>query len=210
MSKQSFDSKNKIILQGGGEHARVVLDCLLTQKADVVALFDPKYSGFLFGIPQRGEYDPTYHPDAHLIVAIGDNKTRKKVVEKSRHKFTNAIHPSVLFSLFSTMGTGNMLLHGAIIQAQTSIGNHVIVNTGAQIDHDCIIKDYVHVGPGAVLSGSVSIGEGTFIGAGAVVIPGIKVGAWATIGAGTVVINDIPDYAVAVGNPARIIKHHVL
>jgi acetyltransferase-like isoleucine patch superfamily enzyme len=50
------------------------------------------------------------------------------------------------------------------------------------------------------------VGEGTHIGAGAVVIPSIRIGKWCTIGAGTVVIRDIPDYATAVGNPARIIK----
>ncbi|MEM7760366.1 MAG: hypothetical protein AAF298_19885 [Cyanobacteria bacterium P01_A01_bin.40] len=41
---------------------------------------------------------------------------------------------------------------------------------------------------------------------GAVVISSIRIGKWCTIGAGTVVIRDIPDYATAVGNPARVIK----
>ena len=37
-------------------------------------------------------------------------------------------------------------------------------------------------------------------------IPGKKIGRWVTIGAGSVVTKDIPDYAVAVGHPARVIK----
>mgnify|MGYP003402131093 CR=1 FL=1 len=37
----------KIILQGGGGHARVVLDCLLSQGAAVVGIFDPKYTGHM-------------------------------------------------------------------------------------------------------------------------------------------------------------------
>ena len=52
----------------------------------------------------------------------------------------------------------------------------------------------------------MKVGEGTHIRAGAVVIPSTKIGKWCTIGAGTVVIRDIPDYAMAVGNPVRIIK----
>jgi len=52
------------------------------------------------------------------------------------------------------------------------------------------------------------VGEGTHIGIGATVIQGIKIGKWATIGAGAVVIRDVPDYAVVVGNPARIIRHN--
>jgi len=44
------------------------------------------------------------------------------------------------------------------------------------------------------------------IGAGAVTLPRVKIGADAVIGAGAVVTSDIPDRAVAYGNPARIVK----
>lgn len=201
---------HKIILQGGGEHARVVLDCLLAEGREVVALFDPKYAGDLFGVPQRGTYDPSFQPDALAVVAIGSNIVRKQVAAQTTHAFTNTIHPSVVLSPSAAMGIGNMILHSAIIQAQAVIGNHVILNTGSQVDHDCRVGDFVHLAPAAVLCGTVTVGEGTFIGAGAVVIPGKKIGVWATIGAGAVVIDDIPDYAVAVGNPARIIKYNRL
>jgi sugar O-acyltransferase (sialic acid O-acetyltransferase NeuD family) len=200
--------RDSIIFQGGGEHAKVVLDCLLSQGVEVIGLFDPKYSGDLYGIPQCGVYDPSFSPRSKVIVAIGDNALRKKVVANTKHDFTNAIHPSAIISTKSTMGKGNMVLHGAIIQTQASIGNHVIINTGARVDHECMIADYVHVAPGVVLSGTVSVGEGAFIGAGATVINGRKIGAWAVIGAGAVVIRDIPDFAVVVGNPARIIKYN--
>jgi sugar O-acyltransferase (sialic acid O-acetyltransferase NeuD family) len=199
---------NKTIIQGGREHARVVLDCLLAQGADVLALFDPKYTATLFGVPQRGTYDPAFEPEAHAVVAIGDNSVRKKVVEKTKHRFRNAIHPSAIISPYASLGEGNMILHGTIVQAQTVIGNHVIINTGTQVDHDNVIGDYVHLGPGVVLCGTVQIGTGSFIGAGSVIIPGKKVGAWATVGAGSVVIHDVPDNAVVVGNPARIIRYN--
>ncbi|CAL43362.1 Putative acetyltransferase [Flavobacterium psychrophilum JIP02/86] len=44
------------------------------------------------------------------------------------------------------------------------------------------------------------------MGIGASVIQGIKIGKWVTIGAGAVIIKDVPDFAVVVGNPGRIIK----
>jgi len=197
----------KIILQGGGEHARVVLDCLLTSNHSVIGLFDPKYKGELMGIPQLGVYNPKFETDAHAIVAIGDNQIRKRVVDSTQHPFTNVIHTSCIISSTVNMGIGNMILHGTIIQAQTTLGNHVIVNTGAQVDHDCVIEDFVHLAPGCILCGTVEIGEGALIGAGAIVLPGKKIGAWATIGAGSVVIKDIPDYAVAFGNPATISRY---
>lgn len=196
----------EVILHGGGEHARVVLDCLLAAERKVVGLFDPKYSGQLMGIPQRGQYYPDIERQAEAIVAIGDNALRKKISQLTAHAFTNAIHPSVILSPFSSIGKGCMLLHGVIVQAQCVVGDHVILNTGVKIDHDCIIEDFVHVAPGAILCGNVKVREGALIGAGAVIIPGKKIGAWATVGAGAVVTMDIPDYAVAVGNPAVVIK----
>ena len=41
-------------------------------------------------------------------------------------------------------------------------------------------------------------------------IQGVKIGRWCTIGAGTVVIKDVPDGAMVVGNPARIIRKEIL
>jgi sugar O-acyltransferase (sialic acid O-acetyltransferase NeuD family) len=199
--------RDKTILIGGGQHAQVVLDCLLACGADVVAIFDPARSGALFGVPHRGEYDSTFDISAHAIVAIGDNGTRKRASERVVHGFANAIHHSVLLSPTASVGVGNMILHGAIVQALAKVGNHTIVNTGAQIDHDCTIGDFVHLAPGVVLCGSVAIGEGTLVGAGATITPGIKIGKWALVGAGAVIIEDVPDHAVVVGNPGRIIRY---
>jgi sugar O-acyltransferase (sialic acid O-acetyltransferase NeuD family) len=198
--------KDKIILQGGGDHARVVLDCLLEQGHEVVGIFDPKFTGDLFGVPQLGIYKHEIFPGALSIIAIGDNRVRAKVVGNSGHRFSKVIHDSAIVSSRSSVGEGSMVLHGSIIQARSAIGKHVIVNTGAQVDHDCIVGDYTHLAPGVILCGTVHIGEGSFIGAGAVVTPGTKIGKWSVVGAGAVVIRDIPDYVIAVGNPAKVIK----
>jgi len=50
------------------------------------------------------------------------------------------------------------------------------------------------------------IGDFVEIGANAVILGGIRIGDHAVIGAGSVVVDDIPAYAIAVGNPARIVK----
>ena len=52
----------------------------------------------------------------------------------------------------------------------------------------------------------VEIGDYAWIGAGATVLPGVRIGRHAIIGAASVVTKDVPDYAVAVGNPAKVIK----
>ncbi len=52
----------------------------------------------------------------------------------------------------------------------------------------------------------VTIGHDVWIGHGAIVLPGRSVGTGAVIGAGAVVTKDIPAYAIAVGNPARVLR----
>ncbi len=196
----------KIIIQGAGVHAQVVLDCLLAEGHHVVAFCDPKSEGALFGIPGHKEYDPLLEPEAYVVVAIGDNILRKKVVEITKHSFINAIHPSVLFSSFASIGFGNMVLHGAIVQAQVKIGNHTIINIGSQVNHDCIISDFVHLAHGSIVCGNVEIGEGSCIGAGATITKGKKIGKWAIVAEGSVVLEDVADYTMVEGNPARVVK----
>lgn len=52
----------------------------------------------------------------------------------------------------------------------------------------------------------VSIGEGSYIGINAVIVGNVKIGKHCVIGANSVVTKDVPDYCVAVGSPARVIK----
>lgn len=52
----------------------------------------------------------------------------------------------------------------------------------------------------------ILICKGAWVGAGATILPGIRIGKHAVVGAASVVTKDVPDYAVAVGNPARVIK----
>ncbi len=53
---------------------------------------------------------------------------------------------------------------------------------------------------------ATEIGEYTFIGSGSYVMPGVKIGKGCIIGTNSVVTKDIPDYSIAVGSPAKVIK----
>jgi len=54
----------------------------------------------------------------------------------------------------------------------------------------------------------VSIGEGSWLGHGTIVLPGATIGRHVVVGAGSVVTGDLPDFSVAVGNPARVIRRY--
>jgi acetyltransferase-like isoleucine patch superfamily enzyme len=54
----------------------------------------------------------------------------------------------------------------------------------------------------------VVIGDGSWLGHGAVVLPGVTIGKHVVIGANSVVTKDIPDFSVAVGSPAKVIRRY--
>ena len=89
------------------------------------------------------------------------------------------------------------------------IGDHVIINTGANIDHDCDLASGCHVAPNAALAGEISVGENVFIGTNATILPGLRIGKNSCVGAGAVVTKDVPPDVVVVGNPARQISSNI-
>ena len=191
-------------LYGASGHAKVIVDILQSNGKQITGMIDDNPAiNELVGYPVYHELE---NPSP-VIVSIGDNRIRRKVVEKLQDaEFETAVHTSAIVSPKSEIGEGTVVMQGAIIQSSVVIEKHCIINTGASIDHDCKIADFVHISPHATLCGNVTVGEGTWIGAGAVVIPGIRIGKWAKVGAGSVVIKDIPDNVVVVGNPARILR----
>jgi sugar O-acyltransferase (sialic acid O-acetyltransferase NeuD family) len=200
-------------LYGAGGHSKVITDILQSLGIKVLGVFDDQPTGAKLtevaidaGIRLAGQEFPQL--DAPLIISVGDNARRAELAQMIPATYGQAIHGTAIISAKSVIGEGTVILQGAIVQAAAQVGKHVLINTAASIDHDNVIGDYAHISPHATLCGHVQVGEGTHIGAGAVVIPSVRIGRWCTIGAGAVVIKDIPDFATAVGNPARVIKMH--
>lgn len=198
--------ETKVILYGAGGHCKVIIDILNLLNISIEQIVDDSPAiASLVGIPIVLSKEFTKMDN--LIIAIGDNLTRKKLSKINTVTYFKLIHPKTSISPFSTVEKGTVVMAGAIINANTCIGKHSIINTGAIIDHDCTIGNFVHIAPKATLAGNVKVGEGTQIGIGAIVIQGVKIGKWCVIGAGAVIIRDVPDYAVVVGNPGKIIKY---
>ncbi|MFV8374701.1 acetyltransferase [Flavobacterium sp. LB1P71] len=197
-------------LYGASGHCKVVIEILSESKEySIEGIYDdnPKLD-FLYTIPVINSKRIKNLENIELIITIGDNITRKSIVNNTRGNYKTAVHPKAILSKHSIIGVGTVVMAGAIINPDVVIGKHCIINTGSIIEHDCILEDFVHISPRASLAGNVYIGEGTQIGIGASLIQGVKIGKWVTIGAGSVIINDIPDYAVVVGCPGRIIKYN--
>jgi len=197
-----------MLLYGASGHAKVVIDCLIDLDISVDGIFDD-YSDLmsLNGYDVLGEYDTVEFPDERIVVTVGDNITRKKIVDKISHKFGKAvIHPSSSVSKYAHVGVGSVVFHRSVIQSGASVGKHCIINTSSSVDHDCEIEDFVHISPKVTLCGKVKVAEGTHIGAGATVIPEVTIGKWCVIGAGAVITQNLPDYSLVVGVPGKVIR----
>ena len=121
--------------------------------------------------------------------------------------FVNIVHPSVNLKYVS-MGTGNLVHEGVIIQPGAELGNHSVISVGAGIGHESRLADYVFMGPKAHVAGLVCVQEGTYLGIGACVLPRRSVGPWSIVGANATVTKDVPAHVTVVGTPARIIRTH--
>jgi acetyltransferase-like isoleucine patch superfamily enzyme len=143
------------------------------------------------------------------------------------------IGPGVVVKHPESMVFGNGVFVGAqaMIQGRYDgtcrIGNHVWIGPQAYFDaRNLVLEDYVGWGPGAKVLGSshtglpvdvpiiatglsiesVVIGFGADIGTNATILPGVHVGAHSIVGAGAVVTEDVPEYAIVAGVPARVIR----
>ncbi|TDL99951.1 MAG: acetyltransferase [Flavobacteriaceae bacterium] len=153
-----------------------------------------------------------HSPNLRLVLAIGNPTTKKRIIfnntfEKS--SFPNLIHPNVeIQNNQISLGVGNIICKGVSLTTNIKIDDFAIVNLNSTIGHDCVIKDYCSIMPGVNVSGETTLEVGNYLGTGSTILQGIKIGKWATIGAGAVVIRDVPDFAVVVGNPGKIIKYN--
>lgn len=111
-----------------------------------------------------------------------------------------------------SIGRGCLIGRGSGIVAHESIEIGDDVFTG----HHVYITDANHgyedpdvpIGRQFAAPRPVSIGAGSWLGHGSIVLPGARIGAHVVIGAGSVVTGAIPDYSVAVGVPARVVRRY--
>lgn len=201
-----------IILIGDSGHARVITDNLISCGHQVVAKLDDKYTevykedGCWFG-PVSEVNALIQKEQAKVIVAIGANAVRRKIIERlglTDDQYATAIHKGAIVSPSALIGCGTVVMPGAVINAEAQIGSHSIINSRAVVEHDCEVGDYVHVSPGATVAGVVTIGDGVLVEAGASIVPARRIGQWSVVRAGSAVMADIEAFTTVIGVPAQV------
>lgn len=125
------------------------------------------------------------------------------------------------------IGTNCIIGQGSYVEYGVVIGNRVKIQNNCSLYNGLTLEDGVFVGPHVVFTndklprainpdgslksaddwivGSTVVRYGAAIGGCSVIVTGVTIGRWALIGSGSVVTKDVPDYAVVVGNPGRVV-----
>jgi len=207
-----------LVIIGAGGNTRVIIDMITHNPGyRVVALLDddPALLGrHMMGVPVVGPRMTlgalTRRGVRQAVVGIVGATSvilRRQICRETREagfEIPSIHHPSAIVAESAVMGTGLLIMAGAIVNPCATIEDDVLINTGSIVEHDCVIEQGAFLGPGVKLAGNTRVGRYAFVGIGAVSVPGIRIGEESLVAAGAVLTRDIPARHFARGVPAVV------
>lgn len=141
-------------------------------------------------------------------------------VNSSHIGFSTRIWQFVVILSGARIGSNCNVCSHCFIESDVIIGDRVTIKSGVQLWNGLRIEDDVFIGPNVTFTNDLFprskqypevfaetiVKSAASIGAGAVILPGITIGRRAMVGAGSVVTKSVPDGAVVLGNPAKIVR----
>lgn len=148
-----------------------------------------------------------------FIISIGENAIKdivfKKLCEKNA-KIATLIHPEIEVRLPKGFKAGKGLLvhRNGGVGPNVTYGNNVLIQGMSVVGHNVVLGDNVVLSSFAFVGGDTVVGRNTYIGPHSCIRNGLHIGENVVIGMGAVVTKDVPDNAVVVGNPAKILRYN--
>lgn len=176
----------RVIVIGAGGHGRSVAEAvLLLGRDELVGFVDDgaDANAKVWTYPILGRTDSLHtlreHADA-VVVAIGNNTVREKLHARAREvgfELLSVIHPTAFVSPTAALGSGCAVMAGAVVGTEAHLGEGVIVNCGATVDHHCRVDAFGHLGVNACMAGGSVLGHRAWMQAGAALGYGVKIAA---------------------------------
>lgn len=151
--------------------------------------------------------------DFSIAIGAEHGKVRHDIfdwLKKQGHKSLDLISPHVTLSSDVVLNAHSQIFSNATLHFGVQVGDCCVINTSATVDHECLIGNGVHIMGSVAIAGRVIVGDYATIGTNATILPEITIGTGAFIGAGAVVIEDVPDFTVVAGVPAKPLRQNTL
>jgi sugar O-acyltransferase (sialic acid O-acetyltransferase NeuD family) len=150
-------------------------------------------------------------PDEVFVIANGDpgiKSTLVKKIEQAGGQLISVIHPTCYVAKSATIGVGAILCPFVFVGPGAVLEPHVTMNVHSGVGHNVRVGSFSVLSPYVSVSGFATLGEGAFLGTHAFVAPEKTVGKYAKLSAGAFAYCDVPDNALALGNPARVLTNY--
>ncbi|MBQ8184081.1 MAG: acetyltransferase [Clostridia bacterium] len=201
---------NKLVIFGGGGHAKVVADIAMKNGFEIAGFLDDNASvSSVIGYPILGKTDDcvNFKDTCAFAMGIGNNAVRKKLFEKYPDlEYPTLIHPTASIGIEVKIGKGTVVMPYVIVNACAQVGDFSILNSASVIEHDCRVGDFCLIAPNVSMCGASQTGDMVCLGAGSAVNPMVKICDSVTVGSGAVVIKDITQSGTYIGVPAKKIN----
>lgn len=195
--------KKKIIVLGGGGHAKVVAGTLLRlpeyevigfldDAVERASLLETRKLGKMFPVPQNLETTLLALGIGHVGKTAFRNKLIKEY-EEAGYTFETVVAPSAIINHGVTLGKGVFISDMVTLHPEVIIDDYAIISNSTCINHECRIGRNTHICPGVMISGNVVIGSDSLLGTGSSAIHGITIGNECIISAGHTVIKNLKD-----------------
>ena len=216
--------KKKLLIIGGhgsGEIAISIFEDVnkISEEWDIVGyLSDIRKPGQYLGkhkvIGTTDEIEDYVSKGYYIHNALFFNaKDKENRVEKFRklkiplEANATAIHPTAYIMPGTKIGYGVLICPYVATSFGIEIENYIHIYTQGFIGHSSIIKDFSTIAAHSVIGARILINEGAHIGLNSSIRENLIIGKYSIVGMGAVVVENVDDYGIAVGNPARVIKN---
>ena len=198
--------KERILLYGGGGHAKTLIDLIRALGTfELAGIVDDGISlgESVMGVPVIGTSGDLARLRAegigsavNAVGGIGKPEVRWQVFERlaaAGFDQPALVHPRAFVEPSVVLDSAVQVLAGAYLSSDSSVGFGTLLNAGAILSHDNRLGRCVNLSPGATCGGCVSIGDFSQIGMRATINIGVTVGREVRIGNGATVKADVPD-----------------
>ncbi len=177
---------------------------------------DDRTGEYYFGHEIKGSFQYLNDRDSlegeFFALSMGDLAIRERLYTMIVQKggtIPALVHPSCVISRRCEIGHGVQIMPGSIVQGDSRIGDNTVITVNSVIAHSATVGANCLISGNVMIGAYSDIGNNTHIGQGATVVSGkVKhVGSHCILGAGSTLLEDMPDYSIYAGCPAKFLRN---